>query len=398
MAGKRTLAVGLDAGSAYTRAVALELHDSSLRFVAAGEVDSIGWNRGRIQDAGALSACIQGAVQQVEQVGRITVDSLTAGVGSSVLGFDNRGTYKFARPHQVTAEDLSYAVEQASDVHLETNRCLLHVFPQDFTLDGRAFHRYPKGATCTRIDANVHVLTAGKEEHETLLQAIHNAHFSVEDTVHESVAAAYASILPEERLRGVLLLNIGRDSSEIVVYEGDALLLAKSLAVSGDHMTRDVAYGLTISWSDAERLKREYGCAMLGLTADNSLIELPSAEGRPPREAPRRQLNDILEARAEQLFHFVRKELDAIGKTQGLLEGVLLTGGGAMLAGMCDLAERVLNLPARNGLATGIEDWPDELNNPSWTTAAGLAMYSARIRMRAAPRPKASGLMGLVTR
>ncbi len=398
MASKRTLAVGLDAGSAYTRSVALELRDSGLRFVAAGEVESIGWNRGRIQDADALSVCIQGAVQQVEQAGRVSVDSVTAGVGSSVLGFDNRGTYKFARPHQVTAEDLSYAVEQASDVHLETNRCLLHVFPQDFTLDGRAFHRYPKGATCTRIDANVHVLTAGKEEHETLLQAIHRAHFSVDETVHEAIAAAYASILPEERLRGVLLLNIGRESSEIAVYEGDALLLAKSLAVSGDHMTRDAAYGLTISWGDAERLKREYGCAMVGLTADNSLIELPSAEGRPPREAPRRQLNDILEARAEQLFHFVRKELETIGKVQGLLEGVLLTGGGAMLTGMCDLAERVLNLPARNGLATGIEDWPDELNSPSWTTAAGLAMYSARIKMRAAPRPKATGLMGLVTR
>ncbi len=398
MASKRMLAVGLDAGSADTRCLALELHDSRLRFVASGEVESIGWNRGRIADAAALSVCIQAAVHQVEQAGRVTVDSVTVGVGSSVQGFDNRGTYKFARPHQVTAEDLSYAVEQATDVHLETGRCLLHVFPQDFTLDGRAFHRYPKGATCTRIDANVHVLTAGKEEHDTLLQAVHNAHFSVEDTVFEGIAAAYAAILPDERPRGVLLLNIGRDSSEIAVYEGEALLLAKSLAVSADHMTRDAAWGLTISWGDAERLKREYGCAMVGLTADNSLIELPSAEGRPTREAPRKQLNDILEARAEQLFCFVRKELDVIGKAQGLLEGVLLTGGGALLPGMCDLAERVLNLPARNGLAIGIEDWPDELNSPSWTTAAGLAMYSARMKTRAEPRAKASGLMGLVMR
>ncbi len=398
MANKRQIAVGLDAGSACTRAVVLALEEGRLRYLGSGEVESIGWSRGRIADPAALSVCIEAAVHQAEQASRLTVDAVTAGVGSSVQGFDNRGTYEFARPHQIIAGDLSYAVERATDVHLESGRCLLSVYPQDFTLDGRAFHRYPKGATCTRVDANVHVVTAARQEHDALVQAVHNAHFSVEETVFEGVAAAYAAILPEERPRGVLLVNIGRESSEMVVYEGDALLLAKSLPVSADHMTRDAAWGLTIAWSDAERLKREYGCAMVGLTGDNSLIELPAAEGRPQREAPRRQLNDILEARAEQLLGFVRKELEAIGKAQGLLEGVLLTGGGAMLAGMCDLAERVLNLPARNGLAIGIEDWPNALNSPAWTTAAGLAMYSARLKTRGEARPKAPGLMGLVMR
>ncbi len=395
MANKPVVAAGLDAGSGRTRCVLVSLDDSRLRFIGSGEVDSIGWSKGRIVDPQAVSVCIQAAVHQAEQMASLSLDSLTAGIGAGVLGFDNRGTYEFARPHQVNSSDLSYAVEKATDVHLETGRCLLQVFPQDFTLDGRAFHRNPRGATCTRLDANVHVLTAPRQEHDLLINAVHQAHFAVEETVFEPVAAAYAAILPEDRMRGVMLLDIGMESSGVAVYEGDALLLAKSLAVSSDHMTRDAAWGLKVSWHDAERLKLEYGCAVVGLTADNSLIELPSPEGRPPREAPRRQLNDILEARAEQLFTFARKELEAIGKDQSLIEGVVLTGGGGMLNGMCDLAERVLSCPARNGLAIGIEDWPERLNDPSWTVAAGLAMYSARLKIKGEWKRKTPGLLGL---
>jgi cell division protein FtsA len=396
MAHNKILGVGLDAGSAHTRCVVLRMEDSRLYYLGHGDVESLGWNKGRIADPQAVAMCVQAAVHHAEEKAGVAVDSVTTGMGWSVEGFDNRGTYEFSRPHQVNTNDMSYAVERAADVHLETDRCLLQVFPQDFTIDGRVFHRNPKGATCTRLDANVHVLTALRPEHDILVSAIHQAHYAVEETVFEAVASAYACVLPEERLPGVALLDIGCESSDLVIYEGDALLLAKSIPVSSDHMTRDVAFVLKISYADAECLKNEYGCALVGLTGDNSLIDLPSPEGRPSREAARRDLNEILEARADELFHFVKAALASVGKEQSLLEGIVLTGGGAMMSGMCDLAERVLNCPARNGLVTGINGWPDELNDPSWTTAAGLAMYSARLKSRGEWKRKAPPLMGMV--
>jgi cell division protein FtsA len=137
---------------------------------------------------------------------------------------------------------------------------------------------------------------------------------------------------------------------------------------------------------------------MLGLTSDNSYIEVPSPDGRPPREAPRKHLNEILEARAEELFIHVGAELVTIRMDQKLLEGVILAGGGALLNGLCDMAERVLNCPARNALPEGIQDFPDELANPSWTTAAGLAKYSARLKTNRVPKRKTPGLMGLLFR
>ncbi|MCC6393343.1 MAG: cell division protein FtsA, partial [Bryobacterales bacterium] len=113
-------------------------------------------------------------------------------------------------------------------------------------------------------------------------------------------------------------------------------------------------------------------------------------------EAPRRLLNEILEARAEELFFHAKGELAKSGMEQSLLEGIILTGGGALLAGMCDMAEAVLNCQARNGLVVGVEDWPEEINGAAWTTAAGLAMYSARLKSHKEPKRKVPSLVGLV--
>src|ERR1700676_4493476 len=124
---------------------------------------------------------------------------------------------------------------------------------------------------------------------------------------------------------------MGIQSSDLVIYDGDAMLLAASVPVWGDHLTRDIAAVFKVTYEDAECLKQQYGCALLGLTADSSLIEVPSPEGRPPREARRSELNEILEARAEELFHYVRAELQRVGMERSLLEGIVIAGGGALL-------------------------------------------------------------------
>jgi cell division protein FtsA len=126
----------------------------------------------------------------------------------------------------------------------------------------------------------------------------------------------------------------------------------------------------------------------------NSLVELPAPDDREPREAPRRVLNAILEARAEELFLLVRSDLERIGMARALAGGIVLTGGGAKLAGMCDVAERILNCQARNGLAVGIRDWPAEFEDPRWTTAAGLAMYAGRLKLQGESERHAVPLLG----
>jgi cell division protein FtsA len=239
--------------------------------------------------------------------------------------------------------------------------------------------------------------TASVQDHQALIAAVHQAHLAVEESIFEGIAAAYAAVLPEDRARGVVVIDIGAQSTHIAVYDGDALLLATALPVGGDHLTRDVSWLLKVNYEDAESLKREYG-SLNDQVSDHSLIEIPSAEGRGIREASRRQLNEILEARVEELFEAVYAEVLRVGMERSLLEGAVLTGGGAMLPGMCDVAERVLNCQARNGLATGIDRWPQELDTPVWTTAAGLAMYAGRLRLKREWKRTSAGLAGVLAR
>ena len=396
MRSKSKLAVGLDLGSTATRVIICALEEDSLKFLGYGIAPTQAWARSRLADQPALTQSIQFALHEAELKSQVSPESAVIGMGGSVTGVNSRGLYEFGRRRDIEPDDLRYAVELGARVRLEEDRQVLQICPQDFTLDGRAGYRNPKGMSCARLEANVHVVTASVQDHQALVAAVHQAHLAVEESIFEGIAAAYAAVLPEDRARGVAVIDIGAQSTHLAVYDGDALLLAATLNLGGDHMTRDVSWLLKVNYEDAESLKREYGCALTGLVSDHSLIEVPTAEGRGMREAPRRQLNEILEARAEELFDRVYSEILRVGMEQSLLEGAVLTGGAAILPGMCDVAERVLGCQARNGLATGIEGWPQELDSPAWTTAAGLAMYSGRLRLKREWKRASPGLAGLV--
>ena len=396
MSSKAKLAVGLDLGSTTTRAVICALEEDTIKYLGHGEAPVHARGKSRLNDQTALTQSIAFAMNEAEARAHVSPESTVIGVGGNVAGVNSRGVYEFGRKREIEPGDLRYAVELAARVRLEDDRQILQVCPQDFTIDGRSGYRNPQRLTCARLEANVHVITASAQEHEGLVSAVHHAHLAVEETVFEGVAAAYAAVLPEDRARGVAVIDIGAQSTHIVVYDGDALLLATALPVAADHFTRDISYLLKVNYEDAENLKREYGHAMTGLTGDNSLIEIPSPEGRGMREAPRSKLNEILEARAEEIFESAYAEILRVGMEQQLLEGVVLTGGGALLAGMCDVAERIMNCQVQKGLAIGIEGWPDVLDSPVWATAAGLAMYSGRLKLKREWKRAATGLVGLV--
>jgi cell division protein FtsA len=395
---KAKLAVGIDLGASSTRVVICALEADSVKFLGYGEAPVDAWNRSRLADQSVLAQSIRFALHEAELRAQASPEAAVIGIGGGVTGMNSRGLYEFGRRREIEPDDLRYAVELGARVRLDQDRLVLQICPQDFTLDGRAGYRNPKGILCARLEANIHVVTAPVQDHQGIISAVHQAHLAVEESIFEGIAAAYAAVLPEDRARGVAVIDIGAQSTHVAVYEGDALLLATTLPLGAEHFTRDVSWLLKVNYEDAENLKREYGCAQTGLVSEHSLIEIPSAEGRGLREAPRSQLNEILEARAEDLFERIYAEIQRVGMEQSLLEGAILTGGGALLAGMCDVAERVLNCQARNGLAAGIDRWPNELDTPVWTTAAGLAMYAGRLKLKRDWKKTSSALAAFISK
>ena len=382
MAKKHPIAVGLDIGSARTRVVALAMEGGMMRYLAHAVVPSRGWHRGQIADQMAVAASVREAISEAEDRCGAEIGSVVVGVGGpAVRAQQGRGLYDFGHRRPIGKEDLSYAVRQSTRAHLDADRYLLQVAPQDFTVDGQPPMLHPLNIECQRLEAHSLLITTSLQEHQALISAVHQAHLRVEETIFEAMAAAYASILPDERTGGVALVDIGAHSTDVVYYDGDSMLYSIGMPVSGDHFTKDIADVKSLSFDEADRMKMAHGCALLGLTADNIIIELPAEAGRPAREISRRDLIEILEARAMQLFQLVERFRLQYARDLPLREGVVLSGGAAQLDGMVEVAEKVLGCPARLGFPRGIADWPDELS-VVWTTAAGLAMYSARLQNR----------------
>jgi cell division protein FtsA len=396
MPTKAMLAAGVDVGSHWTRSVILMMEDARVRLLGYAGTQSQGWHKGRIADQKAVSESILRSVREAEKTAQTAIGSAVFGMGgASISGTSGRGGYEIGFPRQIDQNDVNRVIERASRVQLQEDEMVLHLLPQDFTVDGRTGHRNPRGMIGSRLEVYVHLVTGSLQEHQALVGAANEAHLFVEETVFEPLAASYAAVLPEERQEGCVLVDIGAHSTELAAYYGETLLLSASLPICGDHFTRDVARGLIVTADDAAWIKEQYGCAMLGLGADNSLLELPSPAGRAARETACRELNIILEARALELFEFAAEELKRIGMEQMLMSCVL-TGGGARLQGMCDIAEKVLKCQARIGLPVGILDWPPEIDDPAWTVAAGLAMYSARLKLRSELDRKSSGFFSKV--
>jgi cell division protein FtsA len=370
-----------------------------MRFLGCGAVESQGWIKSRIADQQAVSHCILTAVQQAETAAQVLVESVTAGFGgSTVRGANTRSKFELGRPREIAQSDVNTALKRASKVQLQEDRMILQLFPQDFVVDDHPGHRDPRRMLAYAIEANVHIITASEKEHNSLIGAINQAHLSVDETVFEAIASCYGAVLPEQRHEGLACLDVGAHSSELVVYYGDSLQLAATIAIGGDHFTRDIAHFLKIGFEDASFVKEVFGSAQSFTTAMNSFIELPEQDGREAREASRRELNRIIEARAQELFDLVRKELVRVGMERALTSGLVLTGGGAHLHGMCDTAEQVLDCPANLGRGIGMKDWPEDLDLPSWSTAIGLSMYSARLRTQVDLERQSIGLLGRILR
>jgi cell division protein FtsA len=401
MNSKSIFATGLDAGSTHTRCVISLLEDQRLRLIGYGSVPSEGWSKSRIADQQSVSECVLAAVEEAESMAQTAIETVVAGIGGlTARGANCRGRLDFGRPREVEQRDINRAMDRAIDIQLQEDRMVLQLLPQDFVVDDQPGFHDPRKMTASVIEANVHLVTISAQEHNNLIGAVNRAHLSVDETVHEAIACCYASVLPQDRREGVALVDIGAHSTEMVCYYGESAQFAASLRICGDHFSRDLAHAFRIPIESAAIVKHEFGGAVSQGTAGNCTVELPLIEGygRDGREAPRKFINEILESRAVELFEMVRGELERAGMRRALANGLVIAGGGALLPGICDVAERVLECPARIGLAQGFLDWPEELNDPAWTTAAGLAMYAARLRSQVDLERRSVGMLGRILR
>jgi cell division protein FtsA len=377
------LITGIDVGTAKTCAVTAEITDQGLRYRGHGVVESRGSRKGLIVELDKAVKSVEKAVEAAENIAGEAVEHAVVGVGGPhIRGVNSQGGISLgARPREITREDKRQAIERARAIALPADRQPLHLLPQEFIVDDQTGIHDPEGMVGRTIEVRVHVATGSASATQNIVTTLNRASVHVDDTVLEILAAADSVLRPDERELGVCLCDIGAGSTELIVLHEGAVVHTGVVPVGGDHFTNDIAVGLRTPLSAAEQIKRQFGCAVVTRIPEGSEIEVPSVGDRPSRMMQQRLLGEVLEPRSQELFEMVRENLRVANVMDLCGAGMVLTGGGARLAGLADIVDNVLRWPARVGEPTALPKMPSELAEPEFAVAIGLVFYAYRSRL-----------------
>jgi cell division protein FtsA len=377
------LIVVLDIGSAWTRVLAADLNEGSLRYRGHGIVESAGMRKGLIAELAPAAKAVKAANELAERVARANIDECVVGVGGPhIRGLNTNGGIELgSRMREIGKEDVRSAVERARAVERPPDREILHLLPRQFILDDQPGIFDPVGMVGARLEVDLHIATCSGSALQSTVTCANRAGLEVTEAVLESIAAAEATLSADERELGVCLLNIGAQSSDLVVFFEGAVAYTGSVPVGGQHFTNDLAVGLQMPVAQAEDLKRQYGNAVVTAVPQDAEIEIANPQ---PQMLRLRMVAEILEPRARELLYFVKESLRQGGVVEALGAGCVLTGGGAMLPGMLDVTESQLRVPARTGLPVRLSNMPAELVHPGFSTAIGMLLYAHRTRVNRA--------------
>jgi cell division protein FtsA len=381
MARKERYVVGLDVGTSKIAAIVGEMmDDGTLDIIGIGLADSKGIRRGVVNNVDSAAEAIKKAIDEAELTAGVEIDTVHLALsGAHVKAFNSRGVVAVAgRNREITRDDEKPAIEAARAVALPSGREILHVLPQDFVIDDQDGVAVPVGMTGSRLEVNVHVVTGSSSSMQNMVACVNRAGVEVAETVLEQLAASDSVLSADEKELGVALVDVGGGTTDFAVFERGSLWHTGVLAVGGDHFTNDIAVGLRMPIPDAEKLKRRSGSALSSMVAEDDTMEVASMAGRRPRVMPRRVLSEILQPRAEEICHLLWDEIRKAGFERSLNSGIVLTGGGAMLDGMVEIAEQIFDLPVRRGAPDGVGGLADHVNSPAYAVSVGLLMYAHR--------------------
>jgi cell division protein FtsA len=373
----------IDVGSAKTCALVAEVTEYGLRYRGHGIADSRGSRKGVIVELDKAVSSIQKAVEAAEDMAGAAVEHAIIGVGgSNIKGVNSHGGISLGtRPREIGRDEIKQAVERARAIPLPQDREILHLLPQEFILDDQAGVHDPLGMMAARLEVRVHMVTAATSATQNVITAVNRAGVHVDDTVFEPLAGADAVLRSDERELGVCLADIGAGSTELIVFQQGAVAYSGVIPVGGDHFTSDLSVGLCTPLADAEKIKKNYGSAVVTLIPEGNEVEVPSVGDRASRLLPQRLVAEILEPRARELFEMMRESLRQSGMFELCLAGVVLTGGASRLPGIFDVAESALRRSVRLSWPAPLAKMPSTLAEPEFATVLGMVNYGHRARI-----------------
>ncbi|MEW5806436.1 MAG: cell division protein FtsA [Acidobacteriota bacterium] len=370
--------IGIDIGTTKICCVIAEIKENSLlEVIGVGTVPSRGMRKGVVVNLDETIKAIKNAVEEAELMSGFAVEKAYVGIaGSHIKSFNSRGVVAISgKDKMVTKDDIKRVIEHAETVTIPQEREIIHVLPQEYIVDDMGGIEDPLSLNGSRLEVNVHIVTALISSIQNLMSSVNGAGIEVIDIILEQFAASEAILIPDEKELGVALIDIGGGTSNLSIYEKGAAWHTSVFPLGGDNFTNDIAVGLHTSIPDAEKIKKKYGCALSTLLEEDQPLEVPAIGNNKPTMVSQQVLCGIIQPRAEEIFQIVHDEIKRTGFENYLNAGVVLSGGGCIMQGMTDVAEQVLGMPVRRGVPMNIGGLIDVVNSPAYSTAIGLVLY-----------------------
>ncbi|MFH1183214.1 MAG: cell division protein FtsA [Candidatus Moraniibacteriota bacterium] len=374
------ITVGLDVGSSQVRLVVAAHEEDRWRILGTGKAPCNGLRKGVVVDIEETTNAINKAAETAERIAGVPIERAVISIGGShVTAQPAKGVVAVSRADgEVGSEDVERVLASAQSIispDTAANREIIHVVPRNFSLDNQSEIRDPVGMNGMRLEVDALIITGSTPFIRNLSKCINQAGIEIAGAVASPLAAAEAVLNRRQKELGVVVVDIGVGTTDIAVYEEDQLIFISTLPVGAGHITNDIAIGLKTGIEVAEKVKREYGTAVAKDISLKKEINLSRISKNEEGTVKAKEIAEIIEARMEEIFSLVNKELKRVKRDGMLPAGAVLTGGGAKLPGIVDLAKKELHLPAQVGFPIRMEGVGDSMDDPSFSVVTGLVLW-----------------------
>jgi len=381
---KEEVITGLDIGSTTIRIVVGQInpHDKKVHILGAAENPAEGISKGVITSIEDAVSSISGVLEKVERMTGMPVERAYVGInGSHVTSQDSHGVIAVSKADgEIREDDIERVIEAAQAVATPPNYEILHVIPRSFIVDNQPGIKDPVGMTGIRLEVDAQIIQGLSSQIKNLTKCVYRTGVDIDDLVLGVLATSEAVLSKRQKDLGVVLVNLGGATTSVLVFEEGDVLHTAILPIGSGHITNDIAIGLRTSIDLAEKIKVEYGSALPEEINKREEINLSDIDSKEEGVVSRRHIAEIIEARCEEVFRMVDKELQKIDRSGLLPAGVVLTGGGAKLPGITEIAKKEFRLPASLGYPIDLGSTAvDKVNDLNFSTAVGLIYWGKNL-------------------
>jgi cell division protein FtsA len=393
-----SIIVGLEIGTSKVCAVVGEVNSEGvLNIIGVGQARSRGVRKGEVIDTSQAEEDVRNAIVEAEQMADVEIRSVHLGVtGGHIRGFTNRGVHPVvSADREICEDDVEDVVKNARAINVPAENTVVHAVRQNFVVDGQEGINDPIGMLGSRLEVDVHVVHGNLNRLQNPARLVKGLQLEVDSVVFAGLASSLALLSSEQKELGALVIDLGGGTTDYAVYVDGVIKHTGVLAVGGDHVSNDLAYGLKVPLGRAEQLKIEHGAALAD--GEPALLVLPGGVGMPQRTLNRSHLLRIMTMRLEEILQLVAADIQASGFADRIRTGVFLCGGGARIPRIAELTEQVFGMPAYLGRTNSISGLRSALDQPEFATPIGLVKFGSLQQKRLGRRRSlAGGILGSI--